>query len=308
VIANNRVTVVSLVTSEESASKSLPVLVAACNELIDELIVIVPKSDKILAGVVWALLIDASCDARVVAFNDHVSKMYLPAVFNIPELLDTDIIVWCSEQLCYIHPDAIYNLASYISSREELAFSYPACVGTERTTYIQQAMGFLPPWCFKMWDGLYIDYLDIKKEHANLQEACHRAWLSELRNHREQLQYFGTFRLEEKDVPIECCFAFNSKKRHELFKPSDRNASTMLRRHISNSEICGRAWTAYYAYPEHVKHMDKTDVREQYLNYIVQSSSTIASITEDEISNHNESSLMNSIVGECIRNPKPEHF
>jgi hypothetical protein len=49
VIANSRVTVVSQVTSEESASKSLPVLVAACNGLVDELLIVVPKADKVLS-------------------------------------------------------------------------------------------------------------------------------------------------------------------------------------------------------------------------------------------------------------------
>jgi hypothetical protein len=306
VIANSRVTVVSQVTSEESASKSLPVLVAACNGLVDELIIVVPKADKILTGVVWGLLLDASCDARVVAFSDHASKMYIPAIFGIPELENAEIIVWCSEDLCYIHPDAICNLVSHIASRKELSFAYPACVGTERTTYMQQAMGFLPPWCFKMWDGLYIDYLDIRKEHPNLQEACHRAWLSELNQGRESLQQFGVIRLEEKDIPVECCFAFDNRKRHELFKPSDRSAKVALMRHITKTEICGRAWTAYYAYPEHVKHMDRTDIWTQYLSHIQQSSDAVAKVVEDEIQYGSGSSLLNSMVGECAKSPSLE--
>lgn len=305
-IANNRVVVVSQVTNEDLATKSLPVLVAACNNLVDELIVIVPKADKILAGVVWEFLLDASCDARVVAFNDHASKMYLPAIFNIPELTSAEIVVWCSEDLCYIHPDAICNLVSHIAGRKELSFACPACVGTERTTYMQQAMGFLPPWCFKMWDGLYIDYLDMRKEHPNLQEACHRAWLSELKQGRELLQQFGVIRLEEKDIPVECCFAFDNRKRQELFKSSDRSAKTALLRHITKTEICGKAWTACYAYPEHVKHMDKTDIWNQYLSYIKKSSSDKTSIVESEIEHGSESSLLNSIVGECAKNPKIE--
>jgi hypothetical protein len=306
VIANSRVTVVSQATSEESASKSLPVLVAACNGLVDELIVVVPKADKILAGVVWGLLLDASCNAKVVSFNDHVSKMYIPAIFNIPELENAEMIVWCSENLCYIHPDAICNLVSHIASRKQLSFAYPACVGTERTTYMQQAMGFLPPWCFKMWDGLYIDYLDIRKEHPNLQEACHRAWLSELNQGRESLQQFDTIRLGEKDIPIECCFAFDNRKRHQLFKPSDRSATAALLRHITNSEICGLAWTAYYAYPEHTKHMDKTDIWSQYISHIQKSSDTVAQTIENEIQYGLESSLLNSMVGECAKSPNIE--
>lgn len=305
-IANSRVTVVSQVTNEESASKSLPVLVAACNDLVDELIIVVPKADKILAGVVWGFLLGASCDARVVAFNDHPSKMYIPAIFGIPELESAEIIVWCSEDLCYIHQDAICNLVSHIASRKELSFAYPACVGTERTTYMQQAMGFLPPWCFKMWDGLYIDYLDMRKEHPNLQEACHRAWLSELKQGRELLQQFSVIRLEEKDVPVECCFAFDNRKRHELFKPSDRSAKAALTRHITKTEICGQAWTAYYAYPEHIKHMDRTDIWTQYSSHIKQSSDIVARVVESEIEYGSESSLLNSMVGACARNPKLE--
>lgn len=305
-IANSRVTVVSQVTSEESASKSLPVLVAACNSLVDELVIVVPKADKVLAGVVWGLLLGASCDAKVVAFNDHPSKMYIPAIFGIPELENAEMIVWCSEDLCYIHPDAICNLVSHITSRKELSFAYPACVGTERTTYMQQAMGFLPPWCFKMWDGLYIDYLDMRKEHPNLQEACHRAWISELNQGRELLQQFGVIRLSERDIPIECCFAFDNRKRHELFKSSDRGAKAPLLRHITNTEICGRAWMAYYAYPEHVKHMDRTDIWSQYLSHVKNSSDVVAKTIEDEIQYGSESSLLNSMVGECAKNPSIE--
>lgn len=306
-IANNRVTVVTQVASEASATRFLPVLIAACNNLIDELLVIVPKNDKALAGVAWGMLFDAKCEVKVVAFSDHMSKMYLPYMFGIPELETADIVVWCSEDICYIHPDAICNLASHIAGRSRLSFAFPACVGTERLTYMQQAMGFLPPWCFKMWDGYYIDYLDISKEHPNLQEACHRAWISELNQGRGELQRFGIIRMEEKDVPVECCFAFDNRRRSDLFKSSDRNEKTFLSRHITKTEICGNAWMAYYAYPVHTKHMDATDIWEQYQLHIKQSDGK-TSIAELEIESGSETSLINSIASECARVPKVEHL
>jgi hypothetical protein len=303
-ISGKLVTIVTRITSELDISRSLKVLISACSELVDEIVVIVPKNEKFLIGMTWSALSEIKCSTKVVTLAGSIKNTH--EIFDIPELNDSGIVVWISEDVCYIDADAIVNLATHVAGRKNLSFAFPACVGTERLTYIQQAMGFLPSWCFKMWDGFYIDYLDMRKEHANLQEACHRNWLNALQDGTYRAQRFNIFRMDFKDIPVECAFAFDYKKHKKLFSALDKDIKDTLQKNIQESEICGSAWTAYYAYPEHKSHMDKTDIWNQYLQYAKSQPDTTLKTTESEIENHSESSLINAIVNSCIKQPKLE--
>jgi hypothetical protein len=186
-----------------------------------------------------------------------------------------------------------------------MAFSYPACVGTERTTYIQQAMGRLPSWCLKRWDGNYIDSMDFRREHPALVEMCHRSWLQDVLLYRQAQHHFPTYHMTQKDTPVSCCFAFDTEQASELFKKTDKDAEQALARSVSVSTVCGTAWVAQYAYPEHRKHMDGTDLIDRYADLVPVVSHNVGERMESEIESYAEVSLMDVGVAAAAANPEP---
>ncbi|MBS1722332.1 MAG: hypothetical protein JSS66_04910 [Armatimonadetes bacterium] len=307
-IDNRTVTVVTYVATEKQAEHSLPLVSAACSSLVDELLVFVPETDKALVGLAWQLVSESICPVRVLTFNGKAGQICPPGLFHAVEIPDTGILVWMSADVCYVHSSAVTNLASHVAGRSEVAFAFPACVATERTTYIQQAMGSLPPWCVKQWDGLYIDYLDMRKEHSRLQETCHRAWLEVLARGEEESCWFDTYRMTGSDVPVSCCFAFDAAKKSQLIKTKDIDAESCLKRSLESSELCGRAWVALYAYPEHKAHMDKTNIRANYRVYAPEPDNALLESIEVEIESHAETSMLDCMVATMAHEPMADQL
>lgn len=283
----------------------MPYLAAAASPLIDRIVVCVPKRDKRLYGLALSHTTGAP-QAEVLMVSGVPGRDGMPGLLSEPGVaIEDGVCIYVDSSVCYIEHDALAQLAIHKASRPFAAFSYPACVGTERTTYIQQAMGRLPSWCLKQWDGNYIDSLDFRREHPRLVELCHRTWIQDVLLYQQGQHRFPTYHMTAKDRPVACCFAFDAAQAHELFKRTDKDAEQALARATAVSTICGRAWVAQYALPEHKKHMDATDLASRYADLVPVASHESSVSAEEEIEAGAEMSLLDIHVAATASQPEP---
>lgn len=282
----------------------MPYLCAAASPLVDRIVVCVPKRDKRLYGLALSHVSDVR-QCEVLMVSGIQGRDGMPGLMSEPGVdLGDGICIYLGSSICYIEHDALAQLALHKAARPSMSFAYPACVGTERTTYIQQTMGNLPSWCLKEWDGNYIDSLDFRKEHPRLVEACHRSWIQDVLMMRQSGCVFPTYYMTQKDVPTACCFAFHASQADDLFKKTDKDAAQALARTASSSSICGRSWVAQFSYPEHAKYMEATNLAERYADLVPVASHGLALRAEAEIESRAEVSLIDIHVAEAAVRPE----
>lgn len=262
-VQGHTVVVYLAVTNHKIAKTVIPQILKQSGA--DSVVLLVGSEDTYVKGVIHSATFEHGDKIAVEYLKSKSLEAALAEHFkNIAPSKD-DICVFIGDQVCFISPDFVENLSKFTINNQDLDIVFPACINTERTTYIYQVMGHYEPKLLWRWDTSYLDEFEFKNTKASFHVDLHEEFLSKASESGLSQYSFSKYFLSRSEMTPYHGFAMTGANLTQHFKSKTNVFNSSGKSYIG--AICGRAICSWLSNAEHKQEIDKTDILMKYQKF-----------------------------------------
>lgn len=262
-VQSHKVVVYLAVTNHKIAKTVIPQILKQSGA--DSVVLLVGSDDAYVKGVIHSTTFEHDGKFVVEYLKNKNLESSLSEYFRgvVPD--KQDVCIFIGDKVCFIAPDFVENLANFTINNPDLDMSHPACINTERTTYIYQVMGHYDPKLLWRWDTSYLDEFEFKNTKASFHIALHEEFLSKATDSGLSQYSFSKYFLNRNEMTPYHGFAMTGDNLAQHFKSKTNIFNSSGKSYIS--AICGRSLCSWLSSATHKSEIDKTDILLKYQKF-----------------------------------------
>ena len=259
-VKNCKVTVCLAVRSHKYAKIVIPQILN--QECVDSIVLLSHSDDTYVAGYLQTVSLENN---KVELVKLNVAKTLEQSAleyFKAQKYDANSVCIYFGEEICFVSPTCINELALFAIDKPEYEIVYPAAINTERTTYIFQTTNQFTQKLLWRWNTDYLDEYSFQNTKPEFHEEIHNTFLEKAQEEGLKHFVFGHYELSNIEVRPKHAFAMTGTNFNEHFKSKSTFFHT--NEQARSAAICGKALCSWMANRNHRTYIESTDLLTKY--------------------------------------------